>query len=596
MNLFFNLLAVVFSLFSMTLLIPFLDLIFMKGDDEFQTFYNKGPQPFELNIESAVDTFNYHLSKLIVEAPSIEDGKASALLFLCIVIVLAFFFKNLFGYLALFVMAKVRNGVLKDLRENTYKKLLLLPLSYYSEEKKGDIISKMSNDVVEIEWSVLLGIELIFREPLSIILILSTMIYMSPQLTIFVFLMLPITALVIGRVGNSLKKTSTSGQEMAGNIIASLEETLGGLRIIKAFNAEESSIKKFEALNLKYFNLMVKMYRKRDLASPLSEFLGVAILVVILWFGGNIVLNNEMDSSVFIAFIMLFSQIISPAKSLAKAWYNVQKGAASADRLGELVNAKNIIQDKQNALSFNEFNEAIEYKNVTFKYDKDIVLNDVSFKLEKGKTVALVGPSGGGKSTLADLLPRFYDPISGEVSIDSIDIKDAKVKSVRAQMGIVTQQSILFNDTIYNNIAFGTEGATMEAVIEAAKIANAHEFISGFPDGYNTNIGDGGGKLSGGQKQRISIARAILKNPPILILDEATSALDTESEQMVQNALNNLMKNRTSLVIAHRLSTIQSADKIIVMDKGSIAESGTHDELIALKGIYHNLCQLQSFE
>ena len=568
----------------------------MKGDDEFQTFYNKGPQPFELNIESAVDTFNYHLSKLIVEAPSIEDGKASALLFLCIVIVLAFFFKNLFGYLALFVMAKVRNGVLKDLRENTYKKLLLLPLSYYSEEKKGDIISKMSNDVVEIEWSVLLGIELIFREPLSIILILSTMIYMSPQLTIFVFLMLPITALVIGRVGNSLKKTSTSGQEMAGSIIASLEETLGGLRIIKAFNAEESSTKKFEALNLKYFNLMVKMYRKRDLASPLSEFLGVAILVVILWFGGNIVLNNEMDSSVFIAFIMLFSQIISPAKSLAKAWYNVQKGAASADRLGELVNAKNIIEDKQNAVTLDGFNDAIEYKNVTFKYDKDIVLNDVSFKLEKGKTVALVGPSGGGKSTLADLLPRFYDPISGEVTIDGIDIKDAKVKSVRAQMGIVTQQSILFNDTIFNNIAFGTEEATMEAVIEASKIANAHEFISGFPDGYNTNIGDGGGKLSGGQKQRISIARAILKNPPILIMDEATSALDTESEQMVQNALNNLMKNRTSLVIAHRLSTIQSADKIIVMDKGSIAESGTHEELIALKGIYHNLCQLQSFE
>ncbi len=568
----------------------------MKGDDEFQTFYNKGPQPFELNIESAVDTFNYHLSKLIVEAPSIEDGKASALLFLCIVIVLAFFFKNLFGYLALFVMAKVRNGVLKDLRENTYKKLLLLPLSYYSEEKKGDIISKMSNDVVEIEWSVLLGIELIFREPLSIILILSTMIYMSPQLTIFVFLMLPITALVIGRVGNSLKKTSTSGQEMAGSIIASLEETLGGLRIIKAFNAEESSTKKFEALNLKYFNLMVKMYRKRDLASPLSEFLGVAILVVILWFGGNIVLNNEMDSSVFIAFIMLFSQIISPAKSLAKAWYNVQKGAASADRLGELVNAKNIIEDKQNAVTLDGFNDAIEYKNVTFKYDKDIVLNDVSFKLEKGKTAALVGPSGGGKSTLADLLPRFYDPISGEVTIDGIDIKDAKVKSVRAQMGIVTQQSILFNDTIFNNIAFGTEEATMEAVIEASKIANAHEFISGFPDGYNTNIGDGGGKLSGGQKQRISIARAILKNPPILILDEATSALDTESEQMVQNALNNLMKNRTSLVIAHRLSTIQSADKIIVMDKGSIAESGTHEELIALKGIYHNLCQLQSFE
>ncbi len=595
MNLFFNLLAVVFSLFSMTLLIPFLDLIFVKGDHEFKAFYDKGPTQFNFDIESGVDIFNYQISKFIIEAPSISEGKADALLFLCTVIVFAFFFKNLFGYLALFVMAKVRNGVLKDLREGTYKKLLVLPLSYYSEEKKGDIISKMSNDVVEIEWSVLLGIELIFREPLSIILFLSTMVYMSPKLTIFVFLMLPITALVIGRVGNSLKRTSTRGQEMAGSIIASLEETLGGLRIIKAFNAEGSSIKKFEDLNQRYFNLMVKMYRKRDLASPLSEFLGVAILVLILWFGGQIVLNNEMDSSVFIAFIMLFSQIISPAKSLAKAWYNVQKGAASADRLGDLVNAKNVIQDKPNAVNLSGFKNSVEYKNIDFKYDKDLVLHEVSFKLEKGKTFALVGPSGGGKSTIADLLPRFYDPINGNVSIDGVDLKNASVKSIRSLMGIVTQQSILFNDTIYNNIAFGAENVSEEAVIEAAKIANAHEFICSLPQGYESNIGDGGGKLSGGQKQRISIARAILKNPPILILDEATSALDTESEQLVQTALNNLMKNRTSLVIAHRLSTIQSADKIIVMDKGQIAEQGTHDELIKLKGIYHNLCQLQSF-
>jgi len=595
MNLFFNLLAVVFSLFSMTLLIPFLDLIFVKGDDEFKSYYEKGVGSFDFSIESAIDLFNYHLSKLIMEAPSISDGKANALLFLCIVIVIAFFFKNLFGYLALYVMAKVRNGVLKDLRENTYKKLLVLPLSYYSEEKKGDIISKMSNDVVEIEWSVLLGIELVFREPLSIILFLSTMVYMSPKLTIFVFLMLPLTAVVIGQVGNSLKKTSSLGQQMAGDIIASIEETLSGLRIIKAFNAEESSIRKFEGLNLKYFNLMVRMYRKRDLASPMSEFLGVGILVIILWFGGQIVLDGEMDSSVFIAFIMLFSQIISPAKSLAKAWYNVQKGAASADRLGDLVNAKNVIEDVPEATVINGFKDTIEYKNVSFKYDKDLVLRDVSFKIEKGKTVALVGASGGGKSTLADLLPRFYDPIKGSISIDGVAINKATVKSVRNLMGIVTQQSILFNDTIHNNIAFGAENATEAEVIEAAKIANAHDFISQFPDGYQSNIGDGGGKLSGGQKQRISIARAILKNPPILILDEATSALDTESEQLVQTALNNLMRNRTSLVIAHRLSTIQSADKILVMDKGDIAEEGTHNELLELKGIYYNLCQLQSF-
>ncbi len=595
MNLFFNLLAVIFSLFSMTLLIPFLDLIFVKGDDEFKTYYENGVGAFNFSIESAIDLFNYHLSKLIMEAPSITEGKASALLFLCIVIVFSFFFKNLFGYLALFVMAKVRNGVLKDLRENTYKKLLVLPLSYYSEEKKGDIISKMSNDVVEIEWSVLLGIELVFREPLSIILFLSTMVYMSPKLTIFVFLMLPLTALVIGQVGNSLKRTSGLGQQMAGDIIAALEETLGGLRIIKAFNAEDSSIRKFEGLNLKYFNLMVKMYRKRDLASPMSEFLGVGILVIILWFGGQIVLDGEMDSSVFIAFIMLFSQIISPAKSLAKAWYNVQKGAASADRLGDLVNAKNVIEDIPNATVLNGFDNAIEYNSVSFKYDKDLVLKDVSFKIEKGKTVALVGASGGGKSTLADLLPRFYDPVKGAITIDEVAINLATVKSVRSLMGIVTQQSILFNDTIHNNIAFGAENVSEAEVIEAAKIANAHDFITQFPEGYQSNIGDGGGKLSGGQKQRISIARAILKNPPILILDEATSALDTESEQLVQTALNNLMKNRTSLVIAHRLSTIKSADKILVMDQGQIAEQGTHTELLALQGIYYNLCQLQSF-
>jgi len=579
----------------MTLLIPFLDLIFVKGDDEFKTYYENGVGAFNFSIESAIDLFNYHLSKLIMEAPSITEGKASALLFLCIVIVFSFFFKNLFGYLALFVMAKVRNGVLKDLRENTYKKLLVLPLSYYSEEKKGDIISKMSNDVVEIEWSVLLGIELVFREPLSIILFLSTMVYMSPKLTIFVFLMLPLTALVIGQVGNSLKRTSGLGQQMAGDIIAALEETLGGLRIIKAFNAEDSSIRKFEGLNLKYFNLMVKMYRKRDLASPMSEFLGVGILVIILWFGGQIVLDGEMDSSVFIAFIMLFSQIISPAKSLAKAWYNVQKGAASADRLGDLVNAKNVIEDIPNATVLNGFDNAIEYNSVSFKYDKDLVLKDVSFKIEKGKTVALVGASGGGKSTLADLLPRFYDPVKGAITIDEVAINLATVKSVRSLMGIVTQQSILFNDTIHNNIAFGAENVSEAEVIEAAKIANAHDFITQFPEGYQSNIGDGGGKLSGGQKQRISIARAILKNPPILILDEATSALDTESEQLVQTALNNLMKNRTSLVIAHRLSTIQSADKILVMDQGQIAEQGTHTELLALQGIYYNLCQLQSF-
>lgn len=596
LNIGFNLAAVVFSLFSMTMLIPFLNLIFLQQEDQYHEFYNHGPYDFAFNVESLTGNFNYQLSKVIIESPSVLEGKFNALIFLCAVIALLFFFKNLFGYLALFSMAKVRNGVLKELRTNTYSKLLTLPLSYYSEEKKGDIISKMSNDVVEIEWSVLLGIELIFREPVSIILFLGSLIYMSPELTLFVFILLPVTGFVVGKVGNSLRKTSELGQSMAGNIIASLEESLGGLRIIKAFNAEKKMEEKYESLNHDYFNLMVKMYRKRDLASPLSEFLGVSILVCILWFGGKIVLGGDMTASVFIAYTLVFSQIITPAKALSKAWYNVQKGAASADRIGEIINTPLTIKDAENPVELNGFNEKIEFKDLWFKYDKDYVLKGINLSINKGETVALVGASGGGKSTIADLIPRFHDSVKGELTIDGTPIKDISIKSLRQQLGVVTQQSILFNDTIENNIAFGADKVDQNAVTEAAKIANAHNFISDFPEGYKSNIGDGGGKLSGGQKQRISIARAVLKNPPILILDEATSALDTESEKLVQNALTNLMKNRTSLVIAHRLSTIQNADKIVVIEKGEIVEQGTHQELIAKDGAYKKLYQLQTFE
>ncbi|MBD78390.1 MAG: antibiotic ABC transporter ATP-binding protein [Crocinitomicaceae bacterium] len=596
LNIAFNLLAVVFSLFSITMLIPFLDLIFLKKEAEYNTFYANGPQELTFSIDSLIDNFNFYLSKTIVESSSLDQGKFDALILLCIIIGLLFFFKNLFGYLALFSMAKVRMGVLKELRENTFAKLLHLPLSYYSEERKGDIISRLSNDVIEIEWSVLLGIEMIFREPVNIILFLGTMVYMSPELTVFVFILLPVTGLVIGKVGNSLKKTSEEGQAMSGQILSTLEETLSGLRIIKAFNAENKTYDKYHKQNVNFFNLMVKVYRRRDLASPLSEFFGIIILIVILWFGGKLVLSDGISASVFIAFTLIFSQIIAPAKGLSKAWYNVQRGAASADRLGDIINAPVKIKDKENAVDTQPFSSEISLKDVWFKYGEDYVLKGINLTIKKGETIALVGSSGGGKSTLADLIPRFHDVEKGDVVIDGKSIKELTIRSIRNQLGVVTQQSILFNDTIFNNIAFGVDNVSKEEVEQAAKVANAHNFISGFPNGYDTNIGDGGSKLSGGQKQRISIARAVLKNPPILILDEATSALDTESEKLVQNALNNLMKNRTSLVIAHRLSTIQNASRIIVLEEGKIVESGTHSELLERKGTYFKLSQLQSFD
>ena len=578
------------------MLIPFLDLIFLKKGSEYAAYYEGGAQAIAFSTESLIGNFNYHLSAFIIEAKNIQEGKFEALVFLCIIIGILFFFKNLFGYLALYSMAKVRNGVLKELRENTFRKILYLPLSYYSEEKKGDIISKLSNDVLEIEWSVLLGIELIFRDPLNIILLLTAMVYMSPQLTVFVFVLLPITGIVIGKVGHSLRETSEKGQAMSGVIMSILEETLSGLRIIKAFNAEKKTFGKYHKHNTDYFDLMVKVYRKRDLASPLSEFLGIIILIIILWFGGKIVLEGDMSASVFITFVLVFSQIIAPAKSLSKAWYNVQRGAASADRLGEIINAPVKIKDADNAENAKPFSRAISIKDVWFKYDKDFVLKGINLEIKKGETIALVGASGGGKSTLTDLLPRFHDTAKGEILIDGKSIKNLTINSVRDQLGVVTQQSILFNDSIFNNIAFGVENATQADVENAARIANAHDFISAFPDGYNSNIGDGGSKLSGGQKQRISIARAVLKNPPILILDEATSALDTESERLVQDALNNLMKNRTSLVVAHRLSTIINATKIVVIENGEIIEMGTHADLIEQKGNYYRLSQLQSFK
>ncbi len=595
LNITSNILSAVFSLFSIAMLFPFLQVLFSEDSKKLESILKMGQPEFHLSSSSIIDNINYLL------AVDIRDhSQIHALVGICLFIIITIFFKNLFRYLGMFFIAPIRNGVVKDMRNNLFQKILVLPLSYYSDERKGDIMSRMTADVREIEWSIMNSLEMVFREPITILISLILMVLLSWELTALALILLPITAVFIGRIGKSLRRTSTEEKEKTGMLLSILEETLGGLRIIKAFNAEKIVRKKFEKENSDYTNLMVKVYRRIDLSSPLSEFMGITVFVVILYVGGKMVLgvNPTMNGAVFITYLALFSQLIAPAKSFTTAYYNIQKGLASAERINKILNAEVTIKDIENPKTLNSFKNEIEYKNVSFAYreaEPGWVLNNISFKIEKGKTIALVGQSGSGKTTMADMLPRFYDPSLGEILIDGISIKDAKLTDVRALMGIVTQESILFNDTVYNNIAFGIENVSEQEVIEAAKIANAHEFISQMPQGYQTNIGDRGSKLSGGQRQRMSIARAVLKNPPILILDEATSALDTESERLVQDALNKLMKNRTSVVIAHRLSTIQHADEIIVMQKGEIIERGTHSVLIAQNGAYHRLHELQSF-
>jgi subfamily B ATP-binding cassette protein MsbA len=571
---------------------PVLDLLFLQTDEFIQKNIQQEVPTIGFSVDSVKEYFNYYFSLTIV-----ENGKMDALIMICVLVVVMIFFKNLFRYLAMFFIAKARTGVVKDLRAKMYRKALVLPLSFYSDEKKGDIMSRFSNDVLEVEWSILNSLEILFRDPLSILLYLATLLYMSPQLTLFVFVLLPVAGLIIGRIGKSLKKTSVKGQQKVGELMSSVEETLGGLRIIKAFNAEKFINKKFEKQNSEYNVLMTSMYRKRDLASPMSEFLGVTAMAIVLWFGGKLVLSNDSDisASTFVGYIAIFSQIINPAKAFSSAFYNIQKGIASVERINKITEAEETIKEKPNATEHHGFNHNIEFKNVSFAYNDKHVLKNINLTIEKGKTIALVGQSGAGKSTLVDLLPRFYDVVSGEVLIDGKNVQDMKLHDLRALFGVVTQESILFNDTVFNNIAFGVDNAKEADVIAAAKVANAHEFISQLENGYQTNVGDRGSKLSGGQRQRLSIARAVFKNPPILILDEATSALDTESERLVQDALNHLMQNRTSIVIAHRLSTIQNADEIIVMHEGQIVERGKHTELIAKDGVYKKLCDLQTF-
>ena len=590
-----NILSVLFSFFSLTLIAPFLDLLFLKDDNFYLEKMAAGKPEFHLSTKAIVDSFYYYLTEMITDP---NRGKQYALMFICIAVAVMFFLKNLFRYLGQFFISPIRNGVVKDLRADVHKKMTRLPLSWFSNERKGDIITRVTSDVHEVEWSVMSSLEVVFRDPFNIFLFLGMMIFISAKLTVFVFILLPIVGFLIGRIGKSLKRTSARSKEKLGLLISIIEETLSGLRIIKAFNAEKFMAEKFAKVNERYNTIAIRALRKTDLSSPLSEFLGTVTMMIVMYFGGMLVLGKDasLSASAFITYIALFSQIIPPAKSFTQAFYNIQKGLASADRIFAVLEAEESIKDQQSAETIKSFNYKIEYQNISFSYrkgDEGYVLKNVSFTIEKGKTVALVGQSGSGKTTLADLLPRYYDVDGGTLLIDGTDIRKLQLHSLRELLGVVSQEPILFNDTIYNNIAFGMNHATEKMVEEAASVANAHEFITQMPEGYQTNIGDRGSKLSGGQRQRISIARAVLKNPPILILDEATSALDTESEKLVQDALTSLMKNRTVLVIAHRLSTIQHADEIIVLQKGEIVQRGTHVQLANVEGVYKKLYELQ---
>ncbi|MCB0613785.1 MAG: ABC transporter ATP-binding protein [Phaeodactylibacter sp.] len=586
LNVVSNILTAVFTAASIPLLAPFLEILF----DRRELVMEKPPAITD--IESLTTSFNYYLSQLVV-----EQGKETALAFVCIIILSAFFLKNLFRYLSLFFMAPVRNGIIRDVREQLFDKVLILPLSYFSEERKGDLMSRITADVQEVEWSILNVLEAVFREPLIIIGALSFMIYVSPSLTVFVFLLMIFTAVVIGGIGRSLKRSSAVVQEKLGLLVSIVEEALGGLRIIKGFNAEHYQQEKFSKENNAYRRTLTRLLWRRDLSSPLSEFLGIATVAVLLWYGSRQVFDGRLAAETFLTFIFAFYNVIDPAKSLTKSLYNIQKGIAAMERVERVLDAEVSIQEKPDALPLNSFQDKIEYRDVSFTYreDEGPVLQNINLEIGRGEVIALVGASGAGKSTFVDLLPRFYDITEGAIYLDGHDIRDYQLHALRNLMGIVSQEAILFNDTIYNNIVFGMEGVTEEEVHRAARVANAHDFIMATEQGYQTNIGDRGGKLSGGQRQRLTIARAILKNPPILILDEATSALDSESEKLVQQALLELMKNRTSIVIAHRLSTIQHADEIIVMRDGQIIERGAHQALIQKAGEYRKLVELQAF-
>ena len=594
-NIVFNILSAILNLFSFALIIPILNILFKLNDDVYSykawVFDPWTWESWKGTPELIKNNFFWFVSDLIE-----KEGGSFTLIVLGAFLIISTFLKVGTMYLAFFTMIPIRTGVVRDIRNQINRKITELPLGFFSEERKGGIIARVSGDVNEVETSIMSSLDMLFKNPILIIIYLIGMIVISWQLTVFVLVLLPLAGYVMGQVGKKLKRKSLEGQQQWGGLMSQIEETLGGLRIIKAFNAEKKIQARFESSNDRFRRTTIRIYRRQQMAHPMSEFLGTATIAIVLWYGGTLILSNHstIDASTFIYYLVIFYSIINPAKDLSKSVYAIQKGLASMDRIDKILKAESNINDPADPKKI-ELNKEIRYNNIWFKYQHDWVLKGVDLVIPKGKTVALVGQSGSGKSTLVDLLPRFYDVDKGSITIDGTDIRDASLYDLRGLMGNVNQEAILFNDTFFNNISFGVEGATLEQVKEAARIANAHEFIMASEDGYNTNIGDRGGKLSGGQRQRISIARAILKNPPILILDEATSALDTESERLVQEALENLMRNRTTIVIAHRLSTIRNADEICVMHEGEIVERGRHEELLDLNGYYKRLCDMQSF-
>ena len=589
LNIISNIFYALFSTLAMISLMPMINVLFGEGKKVTEKPIYEGIK----NIKSyAEDSINY-----IITTTSEEYGAQRSLLYMIILIISLFLLNNLFNYLGLYFITFLRNGVLKDLRNEIYNKVTHLPISYYSEKKKGDIIARISGDVNEVKNSLLAVLELIVKEPLTILFAIIAMFMISVKLTIFVFLFIPVSGFIISRIGKSLKKKSNRVQTEQGIFLSTLEETLSGLKVIKGFNAEKKFNDEFQKSTNRFYNFSNILMNRQNLASPTSEVLGIITIAVLLWYGGSMVLvDKTLSGGAFIGYIGLAWQILTPAKAISKASYKVKAGNAAADRVLEILNTESPLKDKPDAKVKSDFKSQLNINNISFKYEEDYVLKNFNLNVPKGKSVALVGQSGSGKSTIANLVTRFYDVNEGSISIDGENIKGLTKHSLRNLMGLVTQDSILFNDTIKNNVLLGKEDATNDEVIDALKIANAWEFVKELPNGIDTNIGDSGNKLSGGQKQRLSIARAVLKNPPIMILDEATSALDTESERLVQDALENMMKNRTSIVIAHRLSTIQNADLIVVMQKGEIVEQGTHTELLTKQGVYKKLVEMQSFE
>ena len=587
LNVICNILMVIFSVFSITLIIPFLNIILDQAE-----LVTIKPEISYFDIESIVDSFGYYFSQIII-----EQGKQKALGIVLTAILVTYFFRNVFRYLSLFFITPARNGIVRDIRQKMFEKSMVLPIGFLNERKRGDIISRVSNDVHELQWSILHMVEVVIREPLMIIGSIAVMIFISAKLTLFVILLLVVSSVLIGAIGRALKRKSSEAQSKLGTLMSLFEQGLSGLKVIKAFNAQEYQTEKFLKVNNDYKDVLTRLLWRRDISSPLTEFLGIGIFAILIFYGFELIQKGALVPATFMAFIMAFWNVTDPAKKLSNAYYNIRKGMAAVERVNDIIQQENSIVDKASAQSIDTFQEGIYFDNVSFAYTEegDAVLKNIDLEIPKGKVIALVGPSGGGKSTLVDLISRFHDVSKGAIKLDGVDIRDLKLHDLRNQFGLVTQEPILFNDTIYNNITFGFEDVTEEQVIKAAKIANAHEFIVESENGYQTNIGDSGTKLSGGQRQRLTIARAILRDPPILILDEATSALDSKSEKLVQQSIQKVMENRTAIIIAHRLSTIQHADEIVVLKEGEIIEKGSHESLMKNAGDYQKLVKMQLF-